>query len=411
MKQFLLSSLFSLAFVFDVSVGHAQNYPTNRLALENLNNITTAIPFLRIAPDSRSGGMGEGGIALDADANSLHSNISRLAFAKHRYGISASYTPWLRALVPDINLFYAGLFFKPDSNSAITGSFTYFSLGSITYTNSTGTPVGQFRPREYAADLGYTRKLGKFFSIGLAFRYAYSNLADFVVLSRPVRNGAGKVYCGDLGFTFRSNQIGSNNLKCVLTTGIALTNVGTKLYYYHPDTADFIPINLGVAQALRATYKEKHVFTLHVQLDKLLVPTPPVYEIDPATGAPRIVNGQYVVLAGKDPNRSVIDGMLGSFNDAPGGRREELREVNVNFGLEYDYNSTFKVRAGYFYEHANKGNRQFITLGAGVGFKVLELDLAYIIPTNGSRSPLQNTVRFSLLCNIDKFNFASKTKR
>ncbi len=411
MKQLLLSSVFVLAFVFDASVGQAQNYPTNPLALENLNTITTSVPFLRIAPDSRSGGMGEGGIALDADANSMHWNISRLAFAKHRYGISASYTPWLRTLVPDINLFYAGLFFKPDSNSAITGSFGYFSLGSITYTNSTGIPIGQFSPREYAADLGYTRKLGKFFSIGLAFRYAYSNLADFVVLSRPIHKGSGRAYCGDLGFTFRSNQIGSHNLKCVLTTGIAITNVGTKIYYYHPDTADFIPINLGVAQALRVMYKEKHVFTLHLQLDKLLVPTPPIYEIDPATGAPRIVNGMAVIVYGKDPNRSVIDGMLGSFNDAPGGRREELREVNVNFGLEYDYNSTFKVRAGYFYEHANKGNRQFITLGAGVGFKVLELDLAYIILTNGSRSPLENTVRFSLLCNIDKFNVAPKTKR
>ena len=334
MKLDLFAFVSVMALHLFASEARAQNYPTNPLFADRLNTITTSVPFLRIAPDARSGAMGEGGVALDADANSMHWNLSRLAFAEHRFGISASYTPWLRALVPDINLFYAGLFFKPDSNSAVTGSFRYFSLGSITYTNSSGTTIGQIRPREYAADLGYTRRFGKYVSVGLAFRYVYSNLSEFIGVAsppRPIHKGAGRVYCGDVGVTFRSGEFGNENLRMRLTSGLAITNAGTKMYYYHPDTADFIPINLGVAQALRVQFEEKHVFTLHVQLDKLLVPSPPVYEIDSITGTPKMVNGQYVVLYGKNPERSVINGMLGSFNDAPGGRDEEFREINVNF--------------------------------------------------------------------------------
>lgn len=390
-----MKKIFAL-LIFSSSIAHAQLTPDQ--VLGQINTITTAVPFLRISPDARAGGMGEGSIALANDANALHWNVSKLAFNEKRFGFSASYTPWLRALVPDISLLYVASYFKPDSVSAVGISARYFSMGTITYTNIGGTVIGQFKPREYAFDLAYSRQLFKGFSAGLTLRYIYSDIADQWI--QPTVH-AGQTFAGDIGLCWKSDVITSGNSKTRFISGLAITNVGGKITY---DTTreNFIPINLGIAQGVELAIDDYNVINFQVQFDKLLVPSPPVYAIDTANGTPLIVNGQYVVLYGKDPHRSVWKGMTGSFNDAPGGSKEEFREINWNVGVEYVYNKTFKLRAGYFYEHATKGNRQFATLGAGVVFRAFSLDFAYLLPTNGQRSPLQNTLRFTLMFSIDK---------
>ena len=185
--------------------------------------------------------------------------------------------------------------------------------------------------------------------------------------------------------------------------GMAITNIGNKISYSTSINKDFIPINLRLGSGISVKADDYNRIGFQLEFNKLLVPTPPVYEIDPLTGSPKVVNGQFVILAGKDPNRSVPEGMFGSFNDAPGGFREELKEINISTGLEYWYNETFAVRMGYFYEAPTKGNRQFFTLGAGIKYNVFGLDFAYLIPTNAQRSPLQNTLRFSLTFDFDAF--------
>lgn len=381
----------------------AQNYSNN------INTITTAVSFLRISPDARAAGMGDGSIALCNDANSMNWNISKLAFAEHRFGMSASYTPWMRSLVPDINLLYASAYFKPDSVSAIGISARYFRMGTITYTNSTGTVIGQFKPYEYAVDIGYARQLFCGFSVGLAFRYIFSDLTNGVTIA-GVSTHAGESYAGDLGISWMSGTKQYDHWQGKLISGLALTNVGSKIAY-DTLTENFIPINLGIAQGIELDYQTKHHFEFQLQFDKLLVPSPPIYEIDSITGAPKTVNGQYVVLAGKDPDRSVWKGMTGSFNDAPGGRTEELREINISVGAEYVYDETFKVRTGYFHEHETKGNRKYVTLGAGVTFTAFSLDFSYLLPVNRQRSPLDKTLRFTLMFNIDKLKIQPRPHR
>lgn len=376
-----------------------QNTVSPSQMLGQVNTITTAVPFLLISPDARAGGMGDGGIALSPDANASHWNLSKLAFAEKKSAISVSYVPWLRALVPDINLAYASFYFKPDSNSAISASFRYFSLGTVTMSNIGGI-IGQYKPHELAADIGYARRLNEYFSTGIGFRYIYSDIfdANFPGTSRYV---PGKAFAVDMGLTYRTHEFQLGNWSARSTSGLLLSNMGNKIWYHHPDTAEFLPANLRLGSALQVEFDEYNTVLVHLEFNKLLVPSPPIYEIDPNTGAPKVVNGQYVILSGKDPNRSVINGMFGSFNDAPGGFREELREIVVNTAVEYWYNKIFAVRAGYFYESKEKGNRQYFTLGAGVRYNVLGLDFAYLIPANSQRSPLQNTLRFTLMCSFD----------
>lgn len=395
MKKTLALAVFPWTFIC------AQSNISQSQILGQINTITTAAPFLRISPDARAGGMGDGCIALCNDANSINWNISKLAFNEHKFGFSASYTPWLRALVPDINLFYGAAYFKPDSVSAIGISSRYFRMGTITFTNATGTVIGQTKPYEYTIDAGYARQLFHGFSVGLAFRYIFSDLTNGVTIA-GVSTHTGESYAGDLGISWISRTKQYDHWQGKLISGLALTNVGSKIAY-DTLTENFIPINLGIAQGIELDYQTKHHFEFQLQFDKLLVPSPPIYEIDSITGAPKTVNGQYVILAGKDPDRSVWKGMTGSFNDAPGGTTEELREITWSIGAGYVYNKTFKVRSGYFHAHEMKGNRKYFTLGAGITFTAFSLDFAYLIPVNRQRSPLDKTLRFTLMFGIDKF--------
>lgn len=386
--------------------GQTQSNLTTDELLGQLNTITTAVPFLLITPDSRAGGMGETGVATTPDVNSIHWNAAKLAFAPKKTGLGISYTPWLRALVPDINLAYISFYTKLDKNSTVGGSLRYFSMGNITFTDVVGNNIGQFKPNEFALDFAYSRKLSSNFSAAMTVRLIRSNLTNGITVSGQDTK-PGSAVAVDLSGFYMNEKLKINGKPTTFMAGLAITNMGNKISYSTSINKDFIPINLRLGSGISVKADDYNRIGFQLEFNKLLVPTPPVYEIDPATGSPKIVNGQYVILAGKDPNRSVPEGMIGSFSDAPGGFREELKEINISVGTEYWYNETFAIRAGYFYEAPTKGNRQFFTLGAGVKYNVFGLDFAYLIPTNAQRSPLQNTLRFTLTFDFDAFKSQS----
>lgn len=375
--------------------------------LKHINTITTAVPFLMITPDSRAGGMGETGVATTPDVNSMHWNPAKYAFADKKMGVGISYTPWLRALVPDINLAYVSFYDKLDKNSAFGVSMRYFSMGNITFTDNVGNQIGQFRPNEYAIDGCYSRRLGKYFSAGMAARLIRSNLTNGISVG-GADTKTGTSVAVDLSAYYHNDDIKVSGKKSILMFGMAITNIGAKMSYSTSVNKDFIPINLRLGSGMVIHADEYNQIGFQLEFDKLLVPSPPVYELG-ANGSPVVdASGHYVVLAGKDPNVGVPQGMIQSFYDAPGGFKEELREINACAGIEYWYNNIFAIRTGYFYENKYKGNRQFLTMGAGVKYNVFSLDFAYLVPTNGQRSPLQNTLRFTLTFDFDSFNAQNK---
>ena len=390
---------FVVGFLILVGSYAQSSLKTNQLT-GGLNTITTAVPFLLITPDSRAGGMGDAGAATNPDANSIHWNVSKLAFAESKMGFAVSYTPWLRALVPDINLAYLSGFYKLKKDQVVTGSLRYFSLGDITFTDVVGNTIGQFRPNEFSIDLGYTRKLSDKFSGGMATRFIYSNLTGGIDVLGAATH-AGKSVAVDISATYRESKIKIADKKSILSVGLNISNIGAKISYSTSAKRDFLPINLRLGTALTINVDDANSIAFAFDVNKLLVPTPPIYETDTA-GAPVVdAAGNYKIKAGKSPNRGVPAGMIGSFADAPGGFKEELREFNFAVGMEYWYDKQFAVRMGYFYEAPTKGNRKFFTLGAGVKYNVFGLDFAYLIPTR-QRNPLENTLRFTLL-----FDFAA----
>lgn len=371
---------------------------TTAQLLGQLNTITTAVPFLLIAPDSRAGAMGDGGVATSADANAMHWNPSKFAFVKKQTGIAISYTPWLRALVPDINLAYLSGYYKLKKNGVVATSLRYFSLGDITFTDIVGNTIGQFRPNEFAYDVAYATKLGDHFSGGGALRYIHSNLTG----NTPVEGSqthSGNSVAADLSGFYQSEEKEINGKKSIVRFGVNISNVGAKISYSERGEKDFIPINLKLGSSLHMQLDEYNEVQFTVDLNKLLVPTPPVYDT---------VNKKLVIVKGKDPNRGIVSGMVGSFSDAPGGYQEELKEINIGGGFEYWYAKQFALRAGYFNEPSTKGGRKFFTLGIGLKYTVFGLDFAYLIPTK-QRNPLQNTLRFSLLFDFDAFKDKDST--
>jgi hypothetical protein len=388
------------ALLLSAVPSQAQNTLTRDEILGGLNTITTAVPFLLITPDSRAGGMGECGVSTTPDVNSIHWNSAKLAFAPQKFGLGVSYTPWLRALVPDINLAYVSFYVKPDKNSAFASSLRYFSMGSITFTDVVGNTIGQFRPNEFALDAAYSRKLSDHFSAAMAARFVLSNLTNGITVAGQDTR-AGKAVAVDLCGYYMNDDLEMADKPMTLMFGLAITNIGNKISYSTSTNKDFIPINLRLGGGFSVKADDYNRIGFNVEFSKLLVPTPPIYARDANGNFIPNGNGGYQIQYGKDPNRSVPEGIFGSFSDAPGGFTEELREINLSTGAEYWYNETFAVRAGYFYEHPLKGNRQFLTLGAGIKYNVFGLDFAYLIPTNAQRSPLQNTLRFTLTFDFD----------
>ncbi|MEO5642016.1 MAG: type IX secretion system outer membrane channel protein PorV [Bacteroidia bacterium] len=365
----------------------SQNVPA-----ANGSDVRTVASFLAIAPDARAAGMGETGVATSPDVYSMHWNIAKLAFAEKKFGAGLSYTPWLHSIFPDVNLGYLSLYMKPDSVSAVAASVRYFSMGELTIVNGAGSGVAQYKPYEFAIDLGYTRRIAKYWSLGIAARFINSNLTNGI----NTGSQQGKAIAIDLGiYHYGRDRIKILSHPSVLTFGAALTNVGNKIKYVPSDPGEFIPINLRVGEGIQIDFAESQKISFQLELNKLLVPTQPIYDTTSA--------GQPYIVAGKDPHVSVATGMVQSFFDAPGGKKEEMHEINFSFGAEYVYNNTFAFRTGYFYESPTKGSRQFITLGGGVKFRFVSLDLAYLVATNGKRNPMKDTMRFSLQFQFDHF--------
>ncbi|HTN47596.1 MAG TPA: type IX secretion system outer membrane channel protein PorV [Flavipsychrobacter sp.] len=360
-----------------------------------VNTITTGVPFLRISPDARSGGMGDVGIALSPDANSQYWNLGKIPFSQKKFGVSLTYTPWLRDLVPDISLAYVSGFakFGKDDRQAVSASIRYFSLGDINFTGLDAQPIGTGKPREYAFDLGYSIKLSDYLSGGVGLRYIYSGLLTGLSSQSTANYKPGNTVAADVGFYYTKTKEVTEFKSNTLSLGVAVTNLGGKISYDASNSRrDFLPINLGLGAAYNMKVDEYNQFTIALDINKLLVPTP----LDSST-TPGV--SKYYI-----PNKSVVSGVLGSFGDAPGGFSEELKEFQISLGAEYWYQNQFAVRAGYFYENKLKGDRKYLTLGVGVRYKVFQLNGSYLVPsgTGITRNPLSNTFRFSLMFEFDK---------
>ena len=349
------------------------------------NPITTAVPFLLITPDARSGAMGDVGAAITPDLNSTHWNPAKLAFLKDQSGIGFSYSPWLQKLVPDINLAYLNGYYRLDNRNVIGGSIRYFSLGEIQLVDVNQNQLGNYSPNELAIDGTFARSFGENFSLGTALRFISSNLSSGQIYDNQTTK-AGTSVSADVSAYYRKDQpfLGKN---ATLAFGLDISNIGTKMSYADGGQKYFIPTNLRLGGASTFHLDDLSDFTFALDFNKLLVPTTPEYD----------TNG--VIVRGKDPNRTVPAGIFGSFSDAPGGFSEELQEVSISTGVEYWYDQQFALRAGYFYENPNKGNRKYLSLGLGLKYSVIDFDFSYLL-ANQQQSPLANTLRFSL-----KFNF------
>jgi hypothetical protein len=373
------------------NVVHAQDTLNTSQLLGGINTITTAVPFLLICPDSRSGGMGEVGVSTAPDANSNHWNVAKLPFSSNTGGIGISYTPWLRSLVPDISLAYLSGFKKLKNDQTISGSLRYFSLGNITFTDVVGNVTGQFNPNEFAIDIAYARKLGEELSGGLTLRYINSNLTGGIEV-QGAQTRAGQAVAADLGvYWMHETEVAGKD--AIVTVGSTITNIGNKISYSETGIKDFIPTNMRLGTGLQLELNDYNTISANLEFSKLLVPTPPIYATD--------TSGNTFILHGKDPNVGVAKGMFQSFGDAPDGISEELKEIIWQLGFEYWYDKQFAFRTGYFHESADKGNRQFFTVGVGVRYNIFGLDFAYLIPTQ-QRNPLENTLRFSLTFDFNK---------
>ena len=407
MQKQILGTISSSVLISSQILGQAapKTLTTQELS-GRVNTITTAVPFLLICPDSRSGAMGEVGAATPADGNSIHWNVAKLAFAEKKSGAAINVTPWLKQLVPDIYLYYISGYSKISKTQAIGASLRYFSLGNITFTDIVGNTTGQFRPNEFALDLAYSQKLSQTFSAGLAVRYIRSNLTGNYTLSNGQATKAGTSTAVDLGFYYNSKKLTINGKKAIATAGLVFSNIGSKVSY--SVQRDFIPMNLRLGAGLKMIIDDYNTFGIYGDINKLLVPTPPIYLKD-SRGNDSINSStqEKIITAGKNPNVGIAKGILQSFNDAPGGSSEELKEINYSLGFEYWYAKTFAVRAGYFNEAKTKGNRKFFTAGIGLRYNVFGLDMAYLIPIT-QRNPLQNTLRFTLTFDFDAFKSQNK---
>jgi len=357
------------------------------------NTITTGVPFLTIAPDSRAGAMGDAGAATSPDINSQAWNAAKYAFAESEMGVALSYTPWLRNLVSDINLAYLVGYKRLDDQQTMSASLRYFTLGDIQFMNEEGQQMGTQKPNEFAIDFGYTRLLSDNFSGAVAVRYIRSDLTGGQFVN-GVETYAGNSYAADVSFYYQ-NEIRVNRKTSIVAAGVNISNIGSKISYDNGSTKDFIPTNLKLGVSYKTELDKYNTLTLAFDANKLLVPTP---RTDSIIGA-----GGVVQSVGFSSDKSPIAGIFTSFTDAPGGMKEELKEINFSLGAEYWYNKQFALRAGFFYEDPTKGNRKFFTAGAGLKMNVFALDFSYLLPV-AQNNPLANTLRFTLSFDFDAFN-------
>ncbi|WP_090770182.1 type IX secretion system outer membrane channel protein PorV [Pedobacter soli] len=349
------------------------------------NNILTAVPFLLIIPQPRSGAMGNAGVALDADANATAINTSALAFLPEGdFGVSCSYSPWLKQLAPDMSISYLSGYYRLNERNTLSASLRYFSIGKVSFSDENFQNLGVYNPGEVALDLGYALKLGPGFALGGNLRYINSNLLGGGAGNKNVR--AGKAVAVDIS-AFEKSEIQLIGTPAILSFGLALSNIGTKMIYGSTLKSYFLPANFKLGSSLRFGEGSTKV-TFALDLNKLMVPTQPVYD---SAGN---------IIKGKDPDRSVPAGVFGSFSDAPGGFREELQEMGVSGGVELSFKEILYLRSGYLYQNAQKAGDSYITLGLGVHYSRLALDFSYI--AGSGYNPLRNTLRFGIQANFHR---------
>ena len=355
--------------------------------------IITAVPFLLISPDSRGSAMGETGVATSPDVNSVHWNNAKLAFIDKKYGFGMSYVPWLGKIVDDMSVSYLTGFYKLDNVQTIGLSMKYFDLGEIQLTDNQGFSLGIENPKELSTAFTYSRKLTNNLSIGGTTRYIWSNLTGSISNYSDAK--AGNSFSVDLGLYY-NKEITLANRTSELSFGSHFSNIGGKITYGSSKSLDFIPINFRVGTSLKTFLDQYNSLTFALDFNKLMVPSPPVYEVD--------INGNYIIdpltnqptiQKGKNPNRSVLSGMFSSFSDAPDGFSEEIKEITISSGLEYWYREIFSFRGGYFFENMDKGGRRFLTLGLGIKYNNLGVDFSYLSTTQNDH-PLAETMRFSV---------------
>ncbi len=358
--------------------------PIGTMAQEN-NPISTVVPFLNFAPDSRSSGMGDVGVATSPDINSQHWNAAKYAFIDGTMGASFSVTPWLRKLVDDINLFYVAGYYKLDKMQTLSASLRYFSLGEISYTTSEGDALPYTgKPNEFALDVAYSRLLSEKFSGAITMRYIRSDLSQGAMMESGEETKAGNSFAADIAFYFR-HQTSIDRKKADITAGLQISNIGSKISYNDQDK-EYLPANIKLGGGIDYEIDRYNKVAFTLEFNKLLVPTP-----------------QEDQTAEEYRDQSVPASIFKSFNDAPDGFAEELREVNISAGIEYVYNKAFALRAGYFHEHETKGNRKLASAGAGLKFNMVTIDASYIIPVE-SNNPLANTVRLTLAFDMSKMS-------
>ena len=392
---FIVVVVFSLTFA-----GFTQNSNGFQYSSMNTNTITTTVPFLMIPPDARASGFGEAGVATSPDVNSQYWNPAKYAFIEKKMGISLSYATWRGISDNNTNSEYLAAYFKPDHKNALAISARYFSSGVFTLiSTSTGTVTETMHPFEYAADASYSRKISDNLSLGLAFRYIYSDLNNGFVMSgiHP-----GRSYAGDISM-FYTKPIHILAKESNFNFGVNISNIGSKISYTtNTSPGDFIPTNLRLGSALSMNIDDKNQLSIILDLNKLLVPSPPFYQLD-SNNYPVIgTDGKPIVIAGKDPNVSVLEGMFQSFSDAPGGFREEIREVSFSTGIEYWYKKMIAVRSGFFYEDKSKGNRKYFTTGVGFKYRHYQLDAAYLARLGHENSNF-NIFKLTFLVTLDTF--------
>lgn len=355
-------------------------------AQDSINVVTTAVPMLRISPDARAGGMGDLGIATTPDANASFWNQAKIPFAEKPSAIGLTYTPWLRDLgLNDVYIVTAAGYHQFADRQAVSASLRYFNLGTIQFTDFAGNDLQAFRPREWSLDAGYSRALSDKLGVGVALRFIYSNLANGN--TNGVTYKPGTAAAGDLSLYYNGvNEAGKG-----ITAGLVMSNLGSKISYTNDARGrDYIPANLGLGFMYHAVLDETSKLSFGVDLNKLMVPTPPTSRTPEALDAYR--------------NKSVFGSWFSSFGDAPGGIGEELKEFQISTGLEYNYNNMFLARAGYFHEARTKGNRRFFSAGVGINYNKLGFNFSYLVPTGQgiNRNPLSNTTRFSIIFDLSK---------
>lgn len=353
------------------------------------NTVVSAVPFLRIISDARSGAMGDAGIAVSADPNAMHFNASKLVFSDQSLGLAATYTPWLRSIgLNDVYLAYLTGFKKMDDLQTVGFGLRYFSLGSIQFTDPNGTPLNTGRPNEFEISGAYARKLSEKLSAAVTGKFIYSNLAAGNIVNGEVIE-PGIAGAADFSLTYKT-PVKVSKGESDLTIGLAITNIGSKITYTNSLYRDFLPANFGLGGAWTFNFDTHNSLTFTTDINKMLVPSP-CQGLD--CDKDKDGRADYKDI-------SPVGAIFSSWADAPEGLSEEIKEFTYSFGTEYWYDKQFAVRAGYFSEHRQKGNRKFFTVGLGLKYNLFGLNFSYLVPTTSRRNPLDNTLRFSMLFNF-----------